>query len=63
MRVDDLDIEPNTVMSIYLERVDFPLSLVKQVFANGDASVGILYLVTSDLDLTYDEITTIYGKR
>jgi hypothetical protein len=63
VRVDTLTIEPDTVMTIYLEGVDFPLHLVKQVFANEDGSVGILYLVTSDLDLTYDEITTIYGKR
>lgn len=63
VRVDELVIEPNTVMTIYLERVDFALALVKQVFTNGDGSIGILYLVTSDLDLTYDEITTIYSKR
>jgi hypothetical protein len=63
VRVDTLEIEPGTVMTIYLEGVDFPLHLVKQVFTNGDGSTGILYLVTSDLDLTYDQITTIYGKR
>ena len=62
-RVDGLEIEADTVMTIYLEGVDFPLHLVKQVFTNGDGSIGILYLVTSDLDLTYDGITTIYGKR
>lgn len=62
-RVDALNIEPDTVMTIYLEGVDFPLQLVKQVFTNGDDSIGILYLVTSDFDLTYDDITTIYGKR
>jgi hypothetical protein len=62
-RVDALDIEPDSVMTIYLEGVDFPLALVKQVFTNGDGSTGILYLVTSELDLTYDGITTIYGKR
>jgi hypothetical protein len=62
-RVDALDIEPETVLTIYLEGVDFSLHLVKQVFTNGDGSTGILYLVTSDLDLSYDEITTIYGKR
>jgi hypothetical protein len=62
-RVDALDIEPGSVMTIYLEGVDFPLHLVKQVFTNADSSTGILYLVTSDLDLTYDTITTIYGKR
>jgi hypothetical protein len=26
-------------------------------------SVGVLYLVSSDLDLPYDGITTLYGKR
>jgi hypothetical protein len=62
-RIDALEIEPDTVLTIYLEGVDFPLHLVKQVFTNGDGSIGILYLVTSDLDLTYDGIPTIYKKR
>ena len=63
VRVDTLELEPDTQLTIYLEGVDFPLNLVKQVFTNGDGSIGILYLVTSDLELTIDEITTIYGKR
>lgn len=63
VRVDTLDIEQDTVLTIYLAGVDFPLHLVKQVFTNGDGSVGILYLVTTNLDLTYDGITTLYGKR
>jgi hypothetical protein len=63
VRVDTLDLEPDTVVTIYLEGVDFPLHLVKQVFTNADGSTGILYLVTSDLDLTYDGLTTGYGKR
>lgn len=61
--VSDLIIEPNTEMMIYLEGVDFALKLVKQVFTDGDGSIGILYLVTSDLDLTYDGMTSIYQKR
>jgi hypothetical protein len=61
--ISELAIEPHTEMTIYLEGVDFALTLVKQVFTNGDGSIGILYLVTSDLDLTYDTITTIYQKR
>lgn len=61
--VDELGLEAGTTMTVYLEGVDFPLQFVKQVFTNGDGSVGILYLVTSDLELTYDGITTIYGKR
>jgi hypothetical protein len=63
VRIDTLELEPDTVMAVYLEGVDFPLLLVKQVFINGDGSSGTLYLVTSDLDLTYDGITTGYGKR
>jgi hypothetical protein len=63
VRVDTLALEPDTTLTLYLESVDFALHLVKQVFTNGDGSIGILYLVTSDLDLTYDEITTIYQKR
>ena len=63
VRIDTLELEPDTVMTIYLEGVDFPLHLVKQVFTNAAGSRGILYLVTSDLDLTYDGITPGYSKR
>ena len=63
VRVDELAIEPDTVLTIYLEGVAFPLHLVKQIFTNKDGSTGILYLVTSDLSLTYDGITTTYDKR
>ena len=36
---------------------------MKQVFVNADGSSGILYLVTSDTTLSYDEITTLYRTR
>ena len=48
---------------IWLEGVDFPLALVKQVFTNEDGSTGILYLVSSDTSQSYERITTIYQKR
>jgi len=63
VRVDTLDLEPNTVREAYLEGVDFPLLLVKQVFVNDDGSIGIQYLVTSDTTLSYDDMTTLYRKR
>ena len=63
VRVDELNLEQDVVTTIYLERVDFPLNVVKQIFTNEDGKSGILYLVTSDLDLTFDKMTTIYGKR
>ena len=63
VRVDTLTLEPNVTYTIYLEGVDFPLLLVKQVFANEDGSQGILYLVTSDTTLTFDGLTALYRKR
>lgn len=63
VRVDTLALEPNTMLGIYLEGVDFPLGLVKQVFVNEDGSVGVQYLVSSDRALTYNQITTLYRTR
>jgi hypothetical protein len=63
VRVDTLVLEPNTAWDIFLESVDFPLLLVKQVFTNEDGSIGIQYLVTSDTTLSYDAIPTLYQKR
>lgn len=50
-------------VEVWLEELDFPLLLVKQVFKNGDGTVGELYLACSDLNLGYEQITTIYKKR
>lgn len=63
VRVDTLELKEHTVQEIYLEGVSFPLLLVKQVFANEDGSIGVLYLVTSDTACTYDDLTTIYRTR
>lgn len=63
VRVDTLALEPNTVREVYLEGVDFPLLLVKQVFVNDDGSIGVQYLVTSDTTLAGDDITTLYRTR
>lgn len=61
--VETLDLGEGAVREIYLEGVEFPLSLVRQVFTNGDGSTAVLYLVTSDTTLTYERITTIYKRR
>ncbi len=63
VQVETLELEANAPLTIYLEGVDFPLLLVKQVFVNEDGSTGIVYLVTSDTTRAYDDITTIYQKR
>lgn len=50
-------------VEIWLEELDFPLLLTKQVFKNENDTVGELYLACSDLNLSYDQITAIYKKR
>jgi hypothetical protein len=63
VRLEQLTLQANTPLEIYLERVDFPLVLVKQVFANEDGSTGIQYLVSSDTTLSAEQMTTIYRQR
>jgi hypothetical protein len=63
LRVDTLELEAHASRIVYLEGVDFPLLLVKQVFTNEDGSVGIRSLVSSDTTLSFDDLTTTYHKR
>ena len=51
------------VRSVYIEQLDFPILIAKQVFKNGDGVTGTLYLASSNLSLSYGQITTIYQKR
>lgn len=62
-QVGSLELEPATVQKVYLEQVEFPLLLVKQVFKNEDGSEGVLYLVSSDVTLGYERLSTIYQRR
>jgi DDE superfamily endonuclease len=58
-----LDLPEGTTRQVWLEGVDFPLNLVKQRFTNEDGSTAVLYLVTSDLTLNYDQMTALYKRR
>ncbi len=58
-----LELKENIVCKIYLEDVSFALYLAKQSFKNEDGTEGVLYLVTSDNTLTYQQITELYQKR
>jgi len=60
--IESLELEGNP-KEIWLKELDFPLLLVKQIFKNGDGEVGVIYLVTNDLNLDVTQITTIYKKR
>jgi hypothetical protein len=61
--VSTLSLEADTPITVWLEDVDFPLLLLKQVFTNADGSEGVLYLVTSDTTLTSEQMATLYQKR
>ena len=63
VRVDTLELEAQATREIYLEGVDFPLILVKQVFTNEDGSIGLRYLVSSATTLSFDDVTTTYHTR
>jgi hypothetical protein len=62
-RVASLELEHNTAREVYLQQVEFPLLFVKQIFKNEDGSEGVLYLVSSDVTLDYERLTTIYKRR
>ena len=63
-QVASVELEPGTVVEVHVEQVEFPLLLVKQVFKNEeDGSEGVLYLVSSDVTLDYEQLTTIYKRR
>lgn len=63
VQVGTLELKPHTVQHVYMKGIDFPCLLCRQIFKNKDGSSGVLYLVSSDTSLNYDQITTIYQKR
>ncbi|MHB1685754.1 MAG: IS701 family transposase, partial [Ignavibacteriaceae bacterium] len=60
--VSELELKEGVTYNIYLARHNGGL-LIKQIFKNDDGSQGVLYLVSSELTLTYDNIVAIYQKR
>ncbi len=63
IRLNSLELKPGSTRAVYLKGVPFPLLLCRQVFKNKDKSEGVLYLVSSDVRLKYDQIATICQKR
>ncbi len=62
-RIDHIELADNAMRLIYLEQVDFPLLLLKQVFTNDDGSRGVRYLVSDVVDLDFATLTTTFQKR
>ncbi len=61
--VESLGLEEGTPVKVWLKGYSKPLLLCKQVFKNKDNSTGTLYLVASDLTVTYSDITMTYQRR
>lgn len=51
------------VRPVYVEQLEFPILIAKQVFKDGDGVAGMLYLTSNNLNLSYEQVTTIYQKR
>ena len=60
--VSTLELMENTPLRVYLEGIDFPVLLLKQVFTDGNA-VGVLYLVSNDTRLTAQAMHRLYHRR
>ena len=61
--IESLTMEDKQVLPVYVEAVDFPLYLTRQVFQNKDSSEGFIYLVTNDSTADSQKIQTIYQRR
>jgi len=61
--IASLQLETGQAVQVYIQGLDFPVRLVKQVFTNKDGSRGVLFLACSDLSLDYERIVEIYKKR
>ena len=61
--IDELPWQEETLFIGWLKDVPFPMSLVRQVFANKDGSTGILYLACSDTTVKRGQILATYQKR
>ncbi|MBN2260462.1 MAG: transposase, partial [Clostridiales bacterium] len=62
-KISDLGIKAGQTYMVYLKGLEFPVILAKQVFTNKDGSTGELYLVSSDIQLNYSQLITIYKRR
>ncbi|MFH1004701.1 MAG: transposase [Bacteroidota bacterium] len=59
--IKSLKLEGRTAV-VFVEQLDFPILITCQVFKNGNDTAA-LYLASNDLNLSYEQITTIYKKR
>lgn len=63
VKVSDMDIEPNQAYKVRLKKMSFDVLLVKKVYHNLDGSIGVQYLISTDTDLTAQEVSDLYKFR
>jgi len=61
--LDSLSFGENEVVRCFFKGMDMSVYLIKQVFQNKDNSAGVLYLATSDEELDFASLSTLYHKR
>ena len=62
-KLETLEIKTNNSYLIYLEGLDVPVLLVKQIFTNEDGKTAVQYLISSDTKLSTDDLIRNYQKR
>lgn len=63
VKVSDMNIEPNQAYKVRLKKMSFDVLLVKKVYHNLDGSIGVQYLISTDTDLSAQEVSDIYKFR
>ncbi len=64
VNISSIDIKGGSSRLIYIEGYKKPLRLIKQVVKNGDDGESTyLYLVTNDIDLSFNQVLEIYKRR
>ncbi len=64
VNISSIDIKGGSSRLIYLQAYKKPLRLIKQVVKNGDDGESTyLYLVTNDIDLSFNQVLEIYKRR
>jgi len=61
--IESLALKDSQLLTVWLEGVDFPLHLTRQVFKEGDPKEGDIYLVTNDLTADSVCMQTQYARR
>ena len=63
VKLESLDFDTDKIKRLWLEKLDFPVLVSRQVFKNENGTDGILYLCTSDLTLSASALSSLYQKR